>query len=166
MKINYKIRGVEKVKAYLKTVPRGTMRVAMDAIAQWLIGDSQKGLMHPEPYKFVSRKSAYGFSFFTAKQRNWFFWALNSGQIDPGKNNRTGESESAWTFQPTETTKGYNYRLQNDTPGAWFTRSDTGQARQPAKVGWLKVSEVVAKNMAGAIRAAKSAVKAYLQSRK
>ena len=165
MNIRFKVRGDEKVQAFLKSLPRGTMRTALDAIAQWLIGDSQKGLMHPEPYKYVSRKSAYGFAFFTDKQRRWFFWALGEGIINPGQNNRTGNSTGAWTYKPTETNKGYSYVLMNDTPGAYYTRSDKGQARQPAKVGWLKVSAVVAKNMAGALRAARAAVKLYLQSK-
>ncbi|MCR4308377.1 MAG: hypothetical protein NUV80_07550 [Candidatus Berkelbacteria bacterium] len=166
MQIRFKIRGVKEVQKYLKTLPRGAMRTALDAIARWLIGDSQSGLAHPEPYKYVSRKSAYGFSFFTDKQRRWFFWALSEGIINPGQNNRTGKSTNAWTYKPTETNKGYSYRLINDTAGAYFTRDDYGQARQPAKVGWKKVSEVVNKNMKGALRAATAAVNTWLKNGK
>jgi hypothetical protein len=166
MNVKFRVRGVEKVQAYLKSVPRGTMRVALDAITKWLIGDSQSGLSHPEPYKYVSRKSAYGFSFFTDKQRRWFFWALGEGIINPGQNNRTGESEGAWTFTPQSTNAGYRYVITNPTPGAFYTRDDKGQARQPAKVGWKKTSEVIRKNLPGAIRAARVAVNEYLKGKR
>jgi len=177
MKVRFSIRGIDKVKAYLASVPRGTMRVALDAIARWLIGDSQGGLMHPEPYKYASRAKAYGYTgakfkngarvpagYFSAKQ---FFYvaAITHGFTDRGSK-RTSESSDAWTYKPTETNKGYSYRLINDTPGAYYTRDDYGQAQQPANVGWLKVSKVVAKNIAGALRAAIAAVNAHLKSKK
>lgn len=165
MKIRFSIRGVDRVKKYLATVPRGTTRVALQAIADWLIGDSQSGLAHPEPYKYVSRKSAYGFSFFTDKQRRWFFYALGEGIINPGQNNRTGESTGAWTYKPSETNAGYNFRLLNETPGAYWTRDDEAQARQLKKVGWKKVSAVIKSNMTGALKAARAAVNNYLNSK-
>lgn len=166
MQIRFKIRNVDRVKKYLASVPRGAVRIALIAISEWLVGDSQSGLRHPEPYKFVTRKSAYGFSFFTIKQRRWFFWSLNTGQIDPGKNNRTGKSTEAWTYSPLTKGKNYAYKLVNDTPGGYWTRDDKRQARQPAKVGWKKVSAVVKANMIGALKAARIAVNKYLQSKK
>jgi hypothetical protein len=60
---------------------------------------------------------------------------------------------------------GYNYKIVNDTAGAYHTRDDAGQARQPAKVGWRKVSQVVADNYLGAVRHAVAAVKRYLASK-
>ena len=165
MNVSFKIRNVERVKKYLENVPKGTVRVALIAISEWLIGDSQSGLRHPEPYKYVSRKSAYGVSFFTPKQRRWFFWALNEGIIKPGQNNRTGESENAWHFTPQEKGKTYVYKLQNDTPGGFWTRDDKRQARQLGKVGWWKVSMVVKKNMTGALKAARVAVNAFLKTK-
>jgi len=165
MKVSFKVRNVDKVKKYLATLPRGVMRVALEAISQWLVGDSQSGLRHPEPYKYVTRKSAYGVTFFTDKQRRWFFWALNSGKINPGNNNRTGESENAWRYVPQEKGKNYVYRLVNDTPGGYWTRDDKRQARQLGKVGWLKVSVVVKKNLAGALKAARVAVSNFLKSK-
>ena len=165
MNISFKIRNLDKVKKYLASLPRGVTFVALKAISEWLVGDSQSGLRHPEPYKFVTRKSAYGFSFFTDKQRRWFFWALHSGKINPGQNNRTGKSAEAWTFTPQEKGKNYSFRLVNDTAGGYWTRSDKYQARQLGKVGWWKVAKVVAKNLPSAIKAARVAVKAYLDKK-
>jgi hypothetical protein len=165
MKIRFKVRGADRVNKYLATVPRGSTRAALQAISMWLIGDSQSGLAHPEPYKEVSRKSAYGVTFFTPKQRRWFFWALNSGEINPGQNNRTGESEGAWKFTPHETNMGYVYKLSNDTPAAFWTRNDNSQARQLKKVGWWTVTKVVKSNMTGALKAGRAAVNEWLKAK-
>jgi hypothetical protein len=75
-------------------------------------------------------------------------------------NHRTGESSRAW--QATPTSGGYRYKLTNDTTAAYYTRSDSGQAAQPAKVGWRKVSAVIDANIAGAIRSGMAAYKAYI----
>ena len=178
MNVKFKIRNVERVKKYLENVPKGTVRVALIAISEWLIGDSQSGLRHPEPYKFVSRKSAYGKTgatfengkpvpagYFSAKQFRYVMWKISTGDIKPGQNNRTGESENAWHFTPQEKGKTYVYKLQNDTPGGFWTRDDKRQARQLGKVGWWKVSEVVKKNMTGALKAARQAVNNFLKSK-
>jgi hypothetical protein len=159
MQIRFNIKGLEKVKSYLVEVPIGVAHIVIETIGNHV----NKGLQEAEPYKFITRKSAYGRSFFTPKQRRWFFWALGEGLIDPGKDNRTGASEKAWTFTQESNIKG---TIRNDTPGAWFTRSDVGQARQPALVGWLKSSMSIAKIMPEAMKAAQAKAKAYLQSRK
>jgi hypothetical protein len=164
MQVKFRIRGVEAVQAFLRAVPRGAVKVALQAFSEYILGNDQHGLRHNEPYKYVTRKAAYGVTFFTEKQRKWFFWALNTGQIDPGSGKRTGETSKAWKAEPRN--DGYRYTLTNNTPGGYYTRDDYGQARQPAKVGWRKVSAVLTANYAGAIRAAVAAVKKYLQSKK
>lgn len=164
MQIRFKVRNVKAVQDFLKSVPRGAVRVAVQAFTEYVLGNDQHGLRHNEPYKYVTRKSAYGVSFFTEKQRRWFFWALNTGQIDPGSGKRTGETSKAWKAEPRN--DGYRYTITNNTAGGYYTRDDYGQARQPAKVGWRKVSAVLTANYAGAIRAAVAAVKKYLQSKK
>jgi len=175
MKVRFSIRGIDKVKAYLASVPRGTMRVALDAIARWLIGDSQGGLMHPEPYKYASRAKAYGYTgakfengarvpagYFSAKQFRYVA-AITHGFKDRGSK-RIGESTDAWQAVPRN--DGYRYTLTNNTPGGYWTRDETRQARQLGNVGWRKVSDVLADNYLGGIRAAIAAVNAHLKSKK
>ena len=164
MPIKITMRGIEAVQEYLKTVPYGALKDALAAFTEYIVGNEQHGLKHADPYKFVTRKAAYGFSFFTDKQRKWFFWALNTGQIDPGSGKRTGESTGAWKAEPRN--DGYRYTISNPTAGAYYTRSDTGQARQPAMVGWRKVAQVIIDNTAGAMRAANAAVKRRLAQKK
>ena len=158
METKFVVRGVERVQEYLKSLKRGTVRVALDAITDWFIGTDRRGLRHMPPYKYASRKRAYGVTFFTAKQRRWF-WA--NGGPDMIGNNRTGKTSAGWYAQ--ETRGGYGRSLINNEQGAYYTRSDNGQARQPALAGWRKVSAVIASNLSGAIRHAQAAVNAFLK---
>ena len=157
MQTGFNIRGIEEIRAFFRKLPRGSLRAGMRAFGEYILGNEQRGLRHQEPYKYVSRKSAYGITFFTEKQRRWF-WA--NGGPDMIGNNRTGESANAWTL--VEKNNGYKISLQNQTRAAFYTRDDKGQARQPAKVGWRKTSAVVAANTAGATRAANAAVKKWI----
>lgn len=175
MNVSFKIRNIEKVKKYIAGLPRGVTFVALEAISKWLVGDSQSGLRHPEPYKYVSRKSAYGFTgakfengkpvpagYFSKEQFRYVMAKIASGEIKPGQNNRTGNSTDAWTYTPQSKGKNYAFKLVNETPGGFWTRSDKSQARQLGKVGWWKVSKVVSKNLPAALKAAKEAVKQFL----
>lgn len=163
MKVSFRIRNVEAVQSFLRAIPKGAVRVALEAFTEYIVGNEAHGLRHPDPYKYVTRKSAYGFSFFTAKQRRWFFWALNTGRIDPGSGKRTGESTAAWKAIPRN--DGYRYTISNNTAGGYWTRHDTRQARQLGKVGWRKIMTVLADNYLGGIRAAVAAVKKYLDKK-
>jgi len=163
MQIKFRIRNVEAVQSFLRAIPKGAVRVALEAFTEYVIGNESHGLRHADPYKYVTRKAAYGFSFFTDKQRRWFFWALNTGKIDPGSGKRTGESTAAWKAVPRN--DGYRFTIQNNTAGGYWTRHDTRQARQLGKVGWRKIMIVLADNYKGGIRHAVAAVKKYLNKK-
>lgn len=160
MNVNFKVRNIAAVQSFLRSVPRGALKVALEAFTEYIVGNDAHGLKHNDPYKYVTRKSAYGVSFFTDKQRRWF-WA-NGGPDMIGKP-RSGNTSAAWKKVPSA--GGYQYKITNDTAGGFYTRDDKGQARQPAKVGWRKVSKVLADNYLGAIRAAVAAVKRYLATK-
>lgn len=160
MNISFKLRGIDEVIQYLKTVPYGAMKVGLRAVTEYIVGNAAHGLRHQEPYKYVTRKSAYGMTFFTEKQRRWF-WA--NGGPDMIGNNRTGNSAKAWTFK--ELNNGYFMRIENPTAAAYYQRDNSGQARQLGKVGWRKIMQVVTDNMAGAIRHANAEIKKYLGSK-
>jgi hypothetical protein len=164
MKVNFKVRGIEELQKFLESLPRGAVRIALKAFTEYVIGDENHGLKHPDPYKFVTRKSAYGFSFFTDKQRRWFFANLNDDESNELKigDNRTGTSEDAWQFVMVS---DWNIRITNPEPGAYFTRDDSGQARQPEKVGWRKTTKVIMDNFAGGVRAANTAINEWLKGK-
>lgn len=160
MEVRYRVRGIKELEAFLKTLPRGTVRAALTAFTQYVIGDSRHGLKHPDPYKYVSRKRAYGQTFKNDKQRRWFY---ANGGPDMIGNHRTGRSTDAWQYVEVSP---YKYTITNPEPGAYFTRDDDGQARQPGMVGWRKVTRVIQDNMAGALRSATAAVNAWLKANK
>lgn len=175
MMVSFKVRSVEKLQKYLRSVPRGALRVALYAVTEYVIGNEQHGLKHSEPYKYVSRAEAYGSTgatfengnpvpagYFSAAQFRYVMASLASGKMKIG-NNRTGASADSWQYSETGE-KGYGVTITNPEPSAYWTRDNVGQARQPAKVGWRKVSKVIADNMVGAIRHANAEVGKWLKA--
>jgi hypothetical protein len=160
MAVSVKVRGVEELRQFFKELPRGTMRDAIKAATEYLIGNESHGLKHLVNYKYVSRKSAYGVTFFSDRQRRWFFAALADGRINPGVDNRTGKTSAGWTYSTTN--NGYQTKIYNETQGAKYVQSDAWQARQPAKVGHRKVSDVISTNIKGAMQAAERAVQKWI----
>ena len=160
VKVRFNVRDNSRLKAYLKKVPRGTLRDALVAFVEYIIGDGRHGLSHPDPYRYVKRVAAYGVSFFSAAQRGYVMAMIKKGQITPGVPNRSGESEESWSYTQPDPYKAY---ITNPTRGAYYTRDDYGQAAQPAMVGWRTVSKIISDNFTGAIRAANAAVKKWLQ---
>lgn len=155
------LRGVEKWQAYLRQLPRGTVKIGLRAIAEWLIGTPQRGLMRYQPYKYVSRKQAYGQTFKSDKQRRYVMAAIREGRIDPGVPHRTGNTQRGYVMR--ETNGGYGMSIDNAAPGAYWTRDDQGQARLNALAGWRTAGSIIETNIAGAIRHAQAAVNAFLK---
>jgi hypothetical protein len=162
--IKFQLRGNDKLGAYLKEIPRGVMRVAMKAVAEYILGNERHGLRHNDAYKYVSRQKAYGQPFFSEAQRKYVMAKIRSGEIVPGVANRTNQSSEGWSAVPTS--NGYGYSFRNSETGAYYTRSDKGQARQPALVGWRKTSKVIQDNIVGAIRSARAKVSQWIAANK
>lgn len=90
------------------------------------------------PYRYVSRKAAYGVSFFSDRQRRWFFAALAEGRIKPGQNNRTGALGEGWRIQQSGPKQ---LDLVNEVPYAVYVQGTiTQQARQPRMAGWKSIT--------------------------
>lgn len=165
MNVKIPVRKVENdinsVQAFIKSVvPRGAVKVALAAIVEYMIVAPGKALRKYDPYKYVTRKKAYGQSFQSDKQRRWF-WA-NGGPAMIG-NHRTGSTAAGWKFK--ETNSGYGVTLENPTEGARWIWGDK-QARQPALVGHRTARDKIKANLAGAMRHAKAKVNEFLKSRK
>ena len=166
--INVRIRGDKVLESYLAKLPRGTIRDGLKAFTTYILGNSSHGLRHDDPYKYVSRAKAYGMvsndgapaGYFSMKQFRFVMAKIASGEITPGQPNRSGAASAAWEMK--ETNNGYGYSAINADRGAYYTRSDKGQARQPALVGWRKTAKVIADNFDGAMRALHAAVDAVI----
>lgn len=161
MRIRFQAHGAELVSKSLAKLPRDLVKVALPAFVQYIVGNTQHGLKHSEPYRYVPRKAAYGKSFFSPAQQRYVMARIQDGSIVPGEENRSGESEVAWGYRAQTSER---YLIENPTAGAYYTRSDTGQARQLASVGWWRVVKVIQANFDGAIRVARMAVSAYVKA--
>jgi hypothetical protein len=90
------------------------------------------------PYKTVSRRAAYGVTFFTSRQRRWFFAALADGTIHPWQDNRTGKLREGWKVVERGPKQ---VDMVNEVAYAKFVQGTvTEQARQPRLVGWWSVT--------------------------
>ncbi len=159
--IRIEVRGLEKVTKMLKDLPRGTIGAAIEAYTDYLIGNEQHGLKHYPAYKYISRKSAYGTTFFSDRQRRWFFAALKSGKLVlPYR--RTDTLRNGWVKTGTK----WQRIIRNRTPYIGVVMGESEQSRMSKKIGWRKVSAVIESNAKGALRAAQQAVSSYLKSKK
>jgi hypothetical protein len=166
MKIRLIPRHLDEVQEYLRSLPRGVMKVALLAITEYIIGDDRHGLRHDEPYKYVSRAQAYGrvsdapAGYFSWKQFRYVMAKMDSGEIDPGTRQHS-PTEASKGYMAKETQRGYT--ITNPKPGA-ITRAEA-QPRQLALVGWRKMLKVAQDNMAGALRHANTAVNKLLKKK-
>lgn len=178
MNVKSKVRNVAAVQSFLRSVPRGMLKVALEAFTEYIIGNDAHGLKHTEPYKYASRKAAYGVTgatfkngkpvpagYFSKEQYFYVMAKIAKGEITPGtpRPNR-GESSKYWRSVPSS--NGYQYKILNDKPAQYWARDDIGQPRQIERTNLRKVSKVLADNYLGGIRAAVAAVKKYLVTNK
>lgn len=161
MNIRFIPRGIKEVQAYLKALPRGVKRIALKALTTYLIGTQAHGLRHYSPYRYITRKKAYGQTFVSDKQRRYVMARIREGSIDPGVPHRTGKGQRGWTM--VETQRGYT--IKNDEPSMYYSMSDKGQANLNKLAGWRQVSQAIADNIVGAFRSATAAVNNWLKSK-
>jgi hypothetical protein len=175
-RLSVDVREDPRIIAFLKGLPRGTVKVALPAIAEWNIGNGQRGLKRYSPYRYVSRARAYPDMSFTTKggrrivgykslkQFQYVMARIREGRIDPGVPHRTGNTQRG--YHMVTTNRGYTVKIVNKTRGAVYTRHNILQARLNRLAGWRKTALVIASNSMGAMRHARSKVREYLRKRK
>jgi hypothetical protein len=137
--IGFAVDGIPQVQAILKNLPQDIQDAAVDEINKYLVNVMQTG--QPSP-NYVTRKAAYGVSFFTERQRRWFFANLNEGNIDvPYK--RTQGLRNAWHVEGS----GARSFVVNDAPGAAYVMGDETQSRHEKMVGWPTVGALLKKSL-------------------
>jgi hypothetical protein len=159
--IKISVRGIEELHKYFASLQAELRKMVIPTVTEYLLGDENHGLRHYVPYKYVSRKLAYGQTFVSAKQRRYVMAAIRDGRITPGRSNRTGATAAGWSYKVQG--GGYGASITNSTPGARYTMGDDTQARQPAKVGWRKAMAVISTNIDGAIRKANQVIEAWIK---
>lgn len=138
----------------ITNLPRELRGPVTEAAAVYLVGNGSRGLKHYVMYKYVTRKAAYGQTFVSARQRRKVMAMIGSGEILPGYPRRTGNTQRAWVVIP----QGVKTRIENPTPGAFYTVGDPGQSRHEEMVGWRRYGLIIASNEAGMIQAGDQAI--------
>ena len=131
--ITVDIIGEEAVYNLLVNLPQAVQDAALEEAYEYLINV----LRAYPPQRYVTRASAYGQTFFTDRQRRWFFAALNSGEINVPYQ-RTQGLRRAWNKHGF----GQNAKLINNTPGAEYVIGDK-QSRHEERVGWKTVDKTI-----------------------
>lgn len=127
------VNGLENLQALLHKLPAAIRGEVIDAVSEYLLNVYRA---YP-PYNYVSRKAAYGVTFFTDKQRRWFFAALKSGELSiPYR--RTQTLRRGWH----QIGQGENSLLVNETPYAAWMMGPGEQSRHAIAMGWKDIDKI------------------------
>jgi hypothetical protein len=156
--IKLEVRNLDKVNAFLKSLPRGTMRAAIEAFTEYMLGNERRGLRYNPPR--VQHGPGNPYQWQSEKQRRAYFATNGFGGGIPYK--RTGNLSAGW--QARYTSGGYQSKIINTTPYAQYVQGDRQQMGHFADK-WRHAYKVMADNFAGAMQAARQAVNKWLKSR-
>lgn len=136
--IGVDIEGLDEVREKLKRLDSPEpMREMTFEVAKLIRTEMQK---YPSP-KHITRKAAYGVTFFSDKQRRFFFAALKRGQISvPYK--RTQTLRRGWQILPFGQS---GHIVANEVPYAYLVHGEGTQSRMMQKIGWKTLDAVVKK---------------------
>jgi hypothetical protein len=149
--VGIEVQGLAELQEKLAKLPRA----AQDQVTDDLNVDAVNILKAYPSQKTVTRKAAYGVSFFTDKQRRRFFANLNEGNID-SPYRRTQGLRNAWKVEG----EGARSFIVNDAPGAMFVVGDeTQQSRHEKLVGWKSALDTLNSHMRSLLAKANAAVK-------
>lgn len=132
--ISIDLIGEEFVYRMLAELPTEIQNTALDDAYKYVLNTMQTS--QPSP-RYITRRAAYGQTFFSDRQRKWFFANLNDGSINVPYN-RTQGLRRAWRIQGS----GQNASVINDAEGNEYVIGDK-QSRHEALVGWRKPEDII-----------------------
>ena len=158
--MTYKIdvRGVKEVTDFLKSVPLGTIRAALLAASEYLVGNDRRGLKHQPPR--VQHGPGNPYQWQSEKQRRAYFATNGFGGGIPYK--RTGKSKG-WTIKLQK--DGYQSQITSGAPYEQYLRGDN-QQRGHAADGWRKIEAIITTSLRGMTQAANQAIARWLKERR
>lgn len=154
--VDVQVSGIESVlEKLLQIESPATQRAVMQDVGHYIQGKLKR---YP-PYQYVSRKSAYGVTFFTDKQRRWFFAALRSGELQiPYPRTRTLRNQWVVADAP-----GGDVVVRNFTPYVKHVQQESTQSRMMQKRGWQTEVQIVRENAAGIAQTANESYNRYIK---
>ena len=138
--IGIKVRNLDRVKAFIDTLPRNIRGEAVKEAGTYLIGNEQRGLKH-YPAR-ITHNEGNPYQWQSEKQRRAYFATNGFGKGIPYS--RTNQLKSGWKLVDY----GVKAQVTNDVPYAGFVM-DADQQRGHRADKWRLVSEVIASNIAG-----------------
>lgn len=154
--IKIDVRGLDKVNTYLKSLSRGTLRAALEAFSEYIIGSESRGLKHYPPR--VQHGEANPYKWNSEKQRRAYFATNGFGKGIPYQ--RTGDLGRGWAAKYTD--GGYQAQITNSTPYAQYVQGNRQQLGHYADK-WRHVYTVMRDNLTGAYRAAREAAGKWIK---
>lgn len=149
--VGVEVQGLKDLQDKLSKLPVAVQDAVVDEVTKYYLNVFQSA--QPPP-NYVTRKAAYGVTFFTPRQRRWFFAALRDGTINVPYR-RTGGLRKSWRQVGT----GARSFIVNDSPGAPFVVGDDTQSRHERLVGWFRTNELMEERIERAMRVADGAAK-------
>ena len=128
------IQGLEQVISRIKSLPDEGKKQVLTDVAEY----SLEVIKEYPPQKFVTRLAAYGKTFFSDKQRRWFFANLREGKISVPYHRTNGLANSWQATIGTDQVK-----FNTNYAAAPYVVGFAAQSRHEAAVGWKKVDEIV-----------------------
>lgn len=168
-------KGIPELQAWLENIKFSHRRIALEGVAEYLVGDEKHGLKHDPYYKYVNRYAGFpelGYTTSTGKwvpgwaslkQHQYVMAKIRSGEIKPGARvNEPTKLSEAWTYKAG----GANtYVITNPQAYAGYVVGDQ-QTRMHSLIGWRKWRDTISANVAGAIRHAQSKINEWLRSKR
>jgi hypothetical protein len=131
--IGVDVRGLDILAKLLRDLPDEVQDTVIDDVSEYLLNVLKINAQQ----NYVTRKAAYGVSFFTPKQRRWFFAALADGKINVPYH-RTQALAAGWK----QVGRGRNSILANEAKGADWVVGEN-QSRHERMVGWKTVTQTI-----------------------
>jgi hypothetical protein len=132
-----KIEGLDRLEKVLDNLEN--LRIFRRALRQSAVYVLEELRTYP-PQRRLTRKSVYGKTFQSDKQRRWFFAALRSGEIQVPYR-RTNAFRKNWTIKSGRS--GLRQVVENFTGYGPYNMGNRSQSRFQAKIGWRKTQTVV-----------------------
>jgi hypothetical protein len=154
--ISFKVRGLEEVQAFLKALPRGSMRSAIKAFSEYILGDDTHGLRHYPPRRSHGAGNPYRWQ--SEKQRRAFFATKGFGKGIPSR--RSYELSRGWQ----QSVDPYRKTLFNRVPYAKYVMGNQQQIGHTTD-GWRKIGKVITDNVKGGMLRARQAVAKWIANK-
>ncbi len=153
--MNIKIRGLDKVKQFISTLPRNVRGLATKEGAYYIVGNERQGLQYYPPRVEHGANNPYQWE--SDKQRRAYFATNGFGKGIPY--NRSYDLRFGWQVLED----GANSRAVNNVPYAKFVQGDNQQKGHRSD-RWRVVKDIIASNTTGMMRAINLAVERWLKS--